>query len=76
MAGFGLLAVFIAGNAFARGRRWAQDALAAALSLWHVLDTTISLLSGVWVNAGIDTDVLALFIVPLAMTWTQFREAS
>jgi len=75
VAGFGLLAAFIAGNAFARRQKWGRDALAAALALWYVLDTAISLLSHVWVNAAINTAVLALFIVPLVMTWTQFREA-
>jgi hypothetical protein len=70
-----LLAAFIAGNAFARRQRWARDALAAALALWYVLDTAISLLSQVWVNAALNTAVLALFIVPMVMTWTQFREA-
>jgi len=75
VAGFGLLAAFIAGNGFARRQRWARDALAAALALWYVLDTAISLLSHVWVNAALNTAVLALFIVPLAMTWTRFRDA-
>lgn len=75
VAGFGLLAAFIAAHAFARKQRWARDALAAALALWYVLDTALSLLSRVWVNAALNTAVLALFIVPLAMTWTHFRDA-
>ena len=75
VAGFGLLAALISGSGFARRQKWARDALAAALSLWFVLDTGISLLSHVWVNAAINTAVLALFIVPLVMTWKDFREA-
>jgi hypothetical protein len=74
VAGFGLLAALTAGKGFARRQKWARNALAVALALWYLLDTAISLLSQVWVNAALNTAVLALFVVPLAATWTQFRD--
>lgn len=48
VAGFGLLAALVGGNAFGRRERWARDALAAALALWFLLDTALSLASRVW----------------------------
>lgn len=72
VAGFGLLAALVGGNAFGRRERWARDALAAALALWFLLDTALSLASRVWVNAAFNTVVLALFVLPLAFTWNQF----
>lgn len=72
VAGFGVLAALVGGNAFARRERWARDALAGALALWYVLDTAVSLASRVWVNAAFNTIVLAGFVLPLAFTWTLF----
>lgn len=74
VTGFGLLAALVGGNAFARKERWARDALAVALLLWYLIDTIISLTSHVWVNAALNTVVLALFALPLAFTWGLFKE--
>ncbi len=74
ITGFGLLAALIGGNAFGRRQRWARDALAGSLAVWYVLDTGVSLLAGVRVNAVLNTVVLALFILPLLFTLGQFVE--
>jgi hypothetical protein len=76
VAGFGVLAAVVGGNAFARRERWARDALAGALALWYVLDTAASLASRVWVNAAFNTIVLAGFVLPLAFTWSHFVKRS
>jgi hypothetical protein len=74
VAGFGLLAGLIAGNAFARREKWARNALAASVALWYLLDTGVSLASGVWVNAVFNSVVLVWFALPLAFTWREFRQ--
>ncbi len=76
IAGFGLLAALVGGNAFGRRQKWARDALAGALALWYVLDTGASLLAGVWANVLLNSAVLALFLLPLAFTWPEFSEKS
>jgi len=73
VAGFGLLAGLVGGNAFARRERWARNALAAALTLWYVLDTAVSLYSRVWINAVFNTVVLVAMLLPLLFTWKEFR---
>ncbi len=72
VAGFGLLAAFVAGSAFARRERWVRDGLAAAVIVWYVLDTGASLMGRVWVNVAFNTVVLALLVLPLAFTWKEF----
>ena len=76
VAGFGVLAALVGGNAFACRERWARDALAGALALWYVLDTAASLASRVWVNAAFNTIVLVGFVLPLAFTWNHFPKRS
>ncbi len=75
VAGLGLLAALVGGNAFARRERWARDALALSLFLWYVLDTGASLAFGVWINVIFNTAVLAAFALPLACTWGHFRHS-
>ncbi len=74
IAGFGLLAAIVGGKAFARGQKWARDALAASLALWYLLDTGASALARVWANVLLNSIVVALFILPLALTWSDFAE--
>jgi RimJ/RimL family protein N-acetyltransferase len=75
VAGFGLLAAFLAGNAYLRRERWARDALAWSLAIWYVLDTGVSIRAGVWINAAFNTVVLAAFVLGLIFTWRDFPKA-
>ncbi len=76
VAGFGLLAALVGGNAFARRETWARNAIAGSLLFWYVMDTIISLNWHVWVNAALNTGVLALFALPLACTWQLFKRGA
>ena len=76
VAAFGLLAAWVARHAFARREPWARDALAAAVACWYLLDTAVSVASGVWANAILNTVVLALFLPPLIATWRQFTQGT
>lgn len=77
VAGFGLLAAFVARGPYRRRQRWARDALVSAVGLWFVLDTGISAFHGVWFNVGFNCVVFAALATPMAMTWKEFaREAS
>jgi hypothetical protein len=43
--------------------------IAASLGVWYVLDTAYSLFSGFWLNAVLNTALLALFAAPMAATY-------
>ena len=75
VAGFGLLAAFLVGNAYLHRERWARNALAWSVALWYVLDTGVSLQGRVWINAIFNTVVLAAFGLGLIFTWKEFRKA-
>ncbi|MBI4511844.1 MAG: hypothetical protein HY698_19580 [Deltaproteobacteria bacterium] len=75
MAGWGVLIVALAKNAFARRERWARDALATGAGLWFVVDTWLSLASGVVFNAAFNILILVALAPPLGATWRSFRSA-
>ena len=75
VAGFGLLAAFLAGQAYLRRERWARNALAGSVAVWYVLDTGVSLQGRVWINAVFNTVVLAAFAVGLIFTWKEFHRS-
>lgn len=72
MAGWGVAIWALARTAFVRRERWARDALAAGVLIWFVLDTWLSLASGVTFNALFNTLFLLLMAPPLLATWRQF----
>jgi hypothetical protein len=73
VAGLGLLAAFVVRGPFRLRQPWARNALATSILVWYALDTAISAQYGVWFNIGFNTLVLAALLLPLALTWTQFR---
>lgn len=72
IAAMGVFAVFLAQQGFAQREKWARDCLAAAILVWYVLDTMVSLLSGVVANAIFNTVCLVGFSLPLLFTWRYF----
>lgn len=72
LAGWALMGAWVARAAFARGRRWARDAIAAGVALWFVLDTAASVLAGVWANVAFNVAVVALLLPPLVAAWREF----
>jgi hypothetical protein len=68
LAGWGVSVVFLAREMLGRGKPWAWRALAFGTGLWFVLDSSVSAIHGVWINAAINVVVLALVALPLAAT--------
>jgi hypothetical protein len=72
VAGFGVLAAFVVRRPYRARQRWARDALVTAITLWFILDTGISALSGVWFNVAFNSVVLIALAVPVGATWREF----
>jgi hypothetical protein len=73
VAGMGIFAAYVAHYPFARREKWARQCLAAGTGVWYVLDTYISLASGVIFNALFNTVIFLLIAVPLGFTWKEFK---
>jgi hypothetical protein len=73
VAGMGIFAAYVAYYPFARREKWARQCLAAGTVVWYVLDTHISLTSGVIFNALFNTVIFLLIGIPLAFTWKEFK---
>jgi hypothetical protein len=76
VAGMGIFAAYVAHYPFARREKWARQCLAAGTVVWYVLDTYISLASGVIFNALFNTVIFLLIAVPLGFTWKEFEAAN
>jgi uncharacterized membrane protein len=76
VASMGIFAAYVAHYPFARREKWARQCLAAGTVVWYVLDTYISLASGVIFNALFNTVIFLLIAVPLGFTWKEFEAAN
>jgi len=76
VAGMGIFAAYVAHYPFARREKWARQCLAAGTVVWYVLDTYISLASGVVFNALFNTLVFLLIVAPLVFTWRDFETSN
>jgi hypothetical protein len=72
----GIFAAYVAHYPFARREKWARQCLAAGTVVWYVLDTYISLISGVVFNALFNSGIFLLIAVPLGFTWKEFEAAN
>jgi hypothetical protein len=73
MAGWGICIASIAANAFATRELWAWWTIAGGMLLWYPLDTGRSLYHRVYANAAGNTLMLAAMVIPLALTFGEFR---
>jgi hypothetical protein len=74
LAGFHLLIVFITQFAFAKKEKWARNAIASALVLWFVVDSSISIYYGAYFNLyWINFPSITLLFLPLLFTWCHFK---
>lgn len=53
---------------FRRGEPWGWMVIAISLGLWFLVDTMLSIVSGFWQNAVLNTVFIVLFAIPLAAT--------
>ena len=65
MIGWGMTLMLIGRIAFRRDDAELKRALIIGSSVWLAIEAVASLWLGVWMNAGVDVAVLALFSVPL-----------
>ena len=57
-------------GSFRRGAREAWLIVAVSVAVWFVADTGVSLATGFWQNAVLNTVIAILFAVPLAATYS------
>ena len=72
IAGWGIFVTFIARYPFREKERWASDCLIAGMSLWFVLDTSLSVYYQVYFNAAFNTALLILALLPIFATRKHF----
>lgn len=65
MIGWGVTLMLVGRIAFKRDDAELKRALVIGLAIWLAIEAAASLWLGVWINAGVDVAVLALFSVPL-----------
>ncbi len=70
MVGWGAALLVVLFGSFRRGAREAWSIVAVSVAAWFVPDTALSLATGFWQNAVLNVVVAALYIVPLAATWS------
>ncbi|HEX2905506.1 MAG TPA: hypothetical protein VHO69_01500 [Phototrophicaceae bacterium] len=70
MAGWGINLVFLAAYPFRQRESWAWISIAVSMTVWYIIDTTVSLAVGFVFNAVFNTLLLVLVAgVPLAFTY-------
>jgi hypothetical protein len=65
LAGWGVLIVFLLAGPVRRCDPWAWEALVVSLFVWYVADSAMSLWTGFWENAVLNSGIGLLFIVGL-----------
>lgn len=58
---------------FQKREKWAYYALDFSVVSWYLIDTVMSISYGVTFNVILNTVFLALFMIPLVMTYKDFR---
>ena len=72
MIGWGVCLIFLTWYPFANRESWAWSCIAVAMTIWFVVDTSLSLYHGAAFNAGFNLLFYLLFAVPLAFTHRYF----
>ncbi len=75
MVGWSVLMLLTLVGPFRRRQREAWLSLAASLTIWFVVDSGYSVLTGFWQNAALNVAFFAGFAVPLVATYRFFRGA-
>jgi hypothetical protein len=74
MFGWAIALLLIVLGPFARGDRGGWVILAVSLAAWFVPDTALSLWTGFWPNAVLNSAIAVLFAIPLAATYSAFSQ--
>ena len=73
MFGWGIAMMFTLFSQFREGVRTGWLNLAVSVGLWYLPDTYLSLQTGFWQNAILNTVFVILFAIPLAATYRMFQ---
>jgi hypothetical protein len=73
MFGWGVAMMFTLFGQFREGVRMGWLNLALSIGLWYLPDTYLSLQTGFWQNAILNTVFAILFAIPLGATYRSFR---
>ncbi len=73
MIGWGISMMYTLFTQFRKGEWQGWLGPVTALTLWYIPDTTMSITTGFWQNAVLNTVFLTLFIIPLAATYRSFK---
>jgi hypothetical protein len=76
MFGWAIALLMVVLGPFGKGSPWAWSTIALSLGAWFVPDTIVSLASGHWPNAVLNTALVLMFGVPLAATFRAFHQQS
>lgn len=72
IAGWGVALWYVVSGPFRKKERWSRDAIAGGILVWFVVDTSLTVYTHVYFNAGFNLLVLVLAGLPLAMTYREF----
>lgn len=73
MVGWGISMMYTLFTQFRTGEWTGWMSIAAALTLWFIPDTAMSLITGFWQNAVLNVGFILLFAIPLVATYRLFR---
>lgn len=76
MIGWMISILFTLYGAFRRGERSGWLAVTLSVTVWYLLDSTSSLVSGFTFNFILNTVFFVLFVIPLAATYRDFYRGS
>ena len=74
MLGWSALLYYIVRGPFQRGERWAWYAIAVPVTLWFVVDSVHSVVTGYWPNALFNGGFYVAFGIPLIATFASFGD--
>ena len=72
VVGWGIILLFIIHYPFKKKEKWAWNCIFISMSVWYILDTSISVYHEVYFNAIFNTLIFAIFICPLLLTKKYF----
>ncbi len=74
MSGWSIVLLCVLHGPFRRRQMEGWRTISASLAAWFILDTGFSLYSGFWQNAVLNVLMLVIFALPLAATYSIFKE--
>lgn len=74
IVGWGIIMFFVIKYGFREKQKWAWKSIAVGISVWFVIDTSLSIYFGVYFNALFNSILFLLFIIPLLFIKNYFKE--